>query len=192
MSESFPPADIWFSEILLIGRENHQSSKNKTVIDINARVRDYCQETCYVYVKHSKLQLPAARSLFDDGVHISNSEGTAVLASDIQRTLRDRRPPAQDTQPGSTMVFYNSKCVDPKAGDRTIKMLPGKTASIKIWIWTIWSNFSLLICSVIWVLSSNLTVYFPCVLLINTMLYYARSGAWRGEVIRAAALRRRL
>ena len=107
MSESFPRADIGFSEILLIGRENHQSSKNKTVIDINARVRDYCQDNGYVYVKHSKLQSPAARSLFDDEVHISNSEGTAVLVSDIQRTLRDRRPPAQDTQPGSTRVFYN-------------------------------------------------------------------------------------
>ena len=113
-SESFPRADIGFSEILLIGRENHQSSKNKTVIDINARVRDYCQDNGYVYVKHSKLQSPAARSLFDDEVHISNSGGTAVLVSDIQRTLRDRRPPAQDTQPGSTRVFYNRQMRRPK------------------------------------------------------------------------------
>ena len=114
MSESFPRADIGFSEILFIGRENHQSSKNKTVIDINARVRDYCQANGYVYVKHSKLKSPAARSLFDVEVHISNSGGTAVLVSDIQRTLRDRSPPAQDTQPGSTRVFYNRQMRRPK------------------------------------------------------------------------------
>ena len=64
-------------EILLIGRENHQSSKNKSVIGINARARDFYQYNGYVDIKYCKLQQLATRALFDDEVHISNSGETA-------------------------------------------------------------------------------------------------------------------
>ena len=188
MSESFPRADIGFSEILLIGRENHQSSKNKTVIDINARVRDYCQDNGYVYIKHNKLQSPAARSLFDDEVYISNSEGTAVLVSDIQRTLRDCRAPAQDTQQGSTRVFYNRQMHRPKGRQQNYQNVTRENSQHQN------MNMNNMVKLLTINMLSNLALvqWFDSLFSLCVTKYYARFGAWHGEVVRAAALRRRL
>ena len=85
MTESFPNAMAGFSEILLIGRENHQSYKNRALHDVNAWVLEYCDEKDLVYIKYSKLQSPNAGPLFDDDVHVSDIEGSVVLVSNIQR-----------------------------------------------------------------------------------------------------------
>ena len=108
MADCFPNAKLAFSEILLIGRENHHSKSNETVRAVNEHVRDFCEENDFMYISHGKLQSPHAVGLFDDDVHVNNQGGTAVLVSDIQRALRNRQHKA--TNPNTTgRVFYNRK-----------------------------------------------------------------------------------
>ena len=56
MAECFPNAKLAFCEILLIGRENHHSESNETVRAVNEHVRDFCEESDFVYISHGQLQ----------------------------------------------------------------------------------------------------------------------------------------
>ena len=107
MSTAFSNAEIGFSEILLVGRDDHHSSMNKTVKAVNERIKDYCESKGYAYVSHEKLQSPEAGTLFDDEVHINRAGGTAVLVSNIKWALRKRG--LQTTNADQGRVFYNRK-----------------------------------------------------------------------------------
>ena len=107
MKGKFPGASIGFSELLYIGRENQNVQLNEVVTQVNSKIKEYCQVNGYIYISHNKLKSPSAGALYDDEVHVNRNGGTALLVSDIQRSLRRRPVETSTTNTDGTRVFYN-------------------------------------------------------------------------------------
>ena len=109
MKGKFPGASIGFSELLYIGRDNQNVQLNEVVTQVNStKSRNIAKSMgIYIYISHNKLKSPSAEALYDDKVLVNRNGGTALLVSDIQRSLWRRPVQNSTTNTDGTRVFYN-------------------------------------------------------------------------------------
>ena len=122
MKTKFPNAKVAFSEILYIGRGNHESAQNSKITEVNKEIKKYCTANSIIYITHESLNNPTC-PLFRDDKHPNDQGGTAVLVADIYNATGYRRQSRSHNHVKS-QTFWNSNAATISGDMKALGQIP--------------------------------------------------------------------